>query len=108
MNAGLTVVRRLLSGADEDGWTVLGTYEAWPASWLPVGARLGYDTRSGTIAGLDGALLWGRAGVWFGVSDIAGLFLGARGGEWKLGVGYGTIHREPQRPPDVLHLRAPE
>ncbi|MBM3322128.1 hypothetical protein FJY69_01410 [candidate division WOR-3 bacterium] len=106
MNVGVVVTRRLSGTTDAGGWAVLGTYEVWPASWLPLATRLGFDSKSGTIAGLDAALLLGRLGFSFGVSDIAGLFLGARGAEWRLGLGYGTFHREPMRPPDVLRLRA--
>ncbi len=106
MNIGLLAARRLSGTTDSGGWTVLGTYEVWPVGWLPLAARLGLDSESGTIAGIAGGVLVGRLGLTVGVSDIAGLFLGARGAEWRLGLGYGTFHREPVRPPDILRLRA--
>ncbi len=106
MNVGIVALTRLAGATDNDGWAVVGMYELWPKTWLPLATRLGFDSESGTIAGFDAGLLVGRLSVSFGASDIAGLFLGARGAEWRLGLGYGTFYREPRRPPDVLHLRS--
>jgi len=79
--------------------------EVWPLRWLPLGCEVAYQKGRGAVLGIDAALIRGRLALTLGMSDVAGLFLGAKGAELHLGIGYATFYQErPKRElPFLMH-----
>jgi hypothetical protein len=79
-------------GVEGEGWSAVGYGEAWPLGWLPVGASVGYRSGAGLVVGAGAGLVWRALAIRAEVGSEAGLLLGAKGVNGRLGLSIGGFY----------------